>query len=88
MRMMLERRTVIVLGVGPAMGRATALMCAERLPAHCHRFLIADWIVAHGGAVTHLLDAGAAEEHRLHPAARLRDGQLFYDGDTQGELGL
>jgi NAD(P)-dependent dehydrogenase (short-subunit alcohol dehydrogenase family) len=29
MRMMLEGRTVIVLGVGPAMGRATALMCAR-----------------------------------------------------------
>lgn len=66
----------------------TALLCAERLPAHCHRSLIADWVVAHGGEVTHLLDAGAAEAHRLHPAARLRGGTLHYDGDTQGELGL
>lgn len=66
----------------------TALLCAERLPAHCHRSLIADWVVAHGGEVTHLLEAGAAEAHRLHPAARLRGGTLHYDGDTQGELAL
>lgn len=29
MRKLLEGRTIIVLGVGPAMGRATALICAE-----------------------------------------------------------
>lgn len=29
MRRMLEGRTVIVPGVGPGMGRATALLCAE-----------------------------------------------------------
>lgn len=29
MRKLLERRTVIVVGIGPAMGRATALLCAE-----------------------------------------------------------
>jgi len=73
-----------------ALARAapTAILCAERLPADCHRALIADWAVAHGAQVTHLLDAGATEEHRLHPAARLRDGKLYYDGDTQRELGL
>jgi NAD(P)-dependent dehydrogenase (short-subunit alcohol dehydrogenase family) len=29
MRNMLERRTIVVLGVGPGMGKATALLCAE-----------------------------------------------------------
>ena len=83
-----EFRSGIQRVMADAARAPTALMCAERLPAHCHRSLIADWLVAHGGTVTHLLDAGAVMEHRLHPAARLRDGQLFYDGDTQGELGL
>jgi len=73
-----------------ALGAATraAVMCAERSPADCHRSFISDYLVDHGGRVLHLLEAGATGDHRLHPAARLRDGRLVYDGATQGELGL
>ena len=45
------------------------IMCAERDPARCHRSLIADWLVANGHRVTHLVEPGEAREHVLHGAA-------------------
>jgi len=39
------------------------VMCAESNPADCHRSLIADWLVAHGERVTHLLDLSRRQEH-------------------------
>ena len=65
-----------------------AVMCAERLPWECHRFLISDYLVAAGATVVHLVNAGSTREHRLNPVARLRDGKLFYDGATQAGLPL
>jgi uncharacterized protein (DUF488 family) len=43
------------------------IMCAETDPADCHRSHIADWLVAHGERVMHLLAPGQTREH----AARL-----------------
>lgn len=65
-----------------------AVMCAERLPSECHRSFISDYLVAGGCQVSHLVETGGLEDHRLNSAARLRDGRLVYDGATQGELGL
>lgn len=63
------------------------MMCAERDPAHCHRSLIADWLLAHGHCVVHLLDDGGRREHAMHPAARLEGDLLHYaDRSAQGEL--
>lgn len=72
------------------LGRAqrAAVMCAERLPWQCHRFLISDFLVAGGVGVAHIINTEAAREHRLNVVARLRDGRLFYDGKTQAELKL
>ena len=39
------------------------IMCAESDPAHCHRSFIADWLVARGHQVTHLLGSGGQREH-------------------------
>jgi uncharacterized protein (DUF488 family) len=39
------------------------IMCAESNPSDCHRSCIADWLVAHGERVIHLLDLGRREEH-------------------------
>ena len=39
------------------------IMCAEGDPAECHRSFIADWLVAHGERVAHLLDFGTQQEH-------------------------
>jgi uncharacterized protein (DUF488 family) len=63
-------------------------MCAERLPWECHRSLIADYLVARGENVVHLISTGADKLHRLNPLVNLRDGTLVYDGEAQGELKL
>ena len=39
------------------------IMCAETNPADCHRSHIADWLVAHGERVVHLIAPGEAREH-------------------------
>ena len=65
-----------------------AIMCAERLPWQCHRFLISDYLVAQGIEVVHLVNPGKRQTHRLNAVARVRGGQLVYDGETQKELGL
>jgi uncharacterized protein (DUF488 family) len=56
------------------------IMCAESNPAECHRSLIADWLVAHGHKVMHLLAHGYTREHALNPAARMEEGRLVYAG--------
>lgn len=65
-----------------------AVVCAERLPWQCHRFLIADYLVAGGDSVTHLVNPGSEQAHRLNPVARVREGRLMYDGETQALLKL
>lgn len=73
----------------------TAVMCAERDPAHCHRSLIADYWVALGPRLDpsgtgfqaiHLLAPDRRQPHRLNPAARLEGGQLVYDREAAPEL--
>ena len=65
-----------------------ALLCAERLPAHCHRSLIADALVMRGVGVLHLLDAEPPARHALSALARIRDGALLYDGGVGSQLPL
>lgn len=56
----------------------TCIMCAESDPARCHRSLIADWLVAHGHAAVHLLDAGEQRAHAPHPQLRIEGSRLLY----------
>lgn len=65
-----------------------AIMCAERDPAHCHRSLIADYLLAAGDSVTHLLGADQRSERRLPAAARQTTHDLIYDRLTQAALAL
>jgi uncharacterized protein (DUF488 family) len=39
------------------------LMCAETEPSDCHRSHIADWLVANGRRVVHLLKPGECRDH-------------------------
>src|ERR1700691_2768170 len=67
-----------------ALGHATrsTVMCAESLWWRCHRRIIADYLIAAGEEVFHLLGPGHVEQARLTPAARIgRDGVLTYPGD-------
>ena len=63
-----------------------AIMCAERLPWQCHRYLLADSLAACGLRVLHLMSPGKRLEHTLNPLARNDGGRLIYDAGEQ--LGL
>lgn len=66
-----------------------AIMCAERLPWQCHRYMISDYLVAHGVEVRHVIDGKPPRAHALRAEARVQgDGRLVYDVNTQPELGL
>ena len=58
----------------------TAVMCAEAVPWRCHRWLLADALVARGESVAHILSAAAAEPHVLTPAARVDGARVTYPG--------
>lgn len=64
----------------------TAIMCAEKLPAECHRSLITDYVLARGVAVVHLVAPGERAAARLDPVARAVPGGLVYDGGRQQRL--
>jgi uncharacterized protein (DUF488 family) len=63
-----------------------ALMCAEREPLDCHRFLLVSRHLALRGArINHILGDGSIEEHdqtlrRLLAKTHLDPGDLFADG--------
>jgi uncharacterized protein (DUF488 family) len=51
--------------------RRCAIMCAETLWWRCHRRIIADYLIAAGEMVFHILGPGHIERATLTPAARL-----------------
>jgi len=65
-----------------------AILCAERLPEHCHRGLIADYLTLQGVQVMHIIGPGEVREHHLSPSARRESAQLIYDRNTSGSLEL
>jgi uncharacterized protein (DUF488 family) len=60
------------------------LMCAETPWLRCHRRFISELLVARGHEVVHLLRPGGREPHRPHPAAEVREGQLYLCGSLVG----
>ena len=59
---------------------APCFMCAETVWWRCHRRLIAEFLVARGETVVHLLGPGRREPHRLYEEAEVRDGRLYLCG--------
>jgi uncharacterized protein (DUF488 family) len=49
-------------------------MCAETLWWRCHRRIIADYLIASGERVFHILGPNHIEIARLTPAARIEAG--------------
>jgi uncharacterized protein (DUF488 family) len=63
------------------LGRAQrcAIMCAEAVSWRCHRRIIADYLIAAGETVFHILEKGNAEPARMTAAAeRGPSGRLTY----------
>jgi uncharacterized protein (DUF488 family) len=60
----------------------TAMMCSEALWWRCHRRLIADHLVAAGGAVFHIESNGRVSRHELTAFAHVTDeGAVTYPAD-------
>jgi uncharacterized protein (DUF488 family) len=64
------------------------MLCAERDPIHCHRSLIADYLVLQGMRVVHLIDLGETREHVFSSEARRESAALVYDRQVSGQLAL
>jgi len=63
--------------------RTCAIMCAEALWWRCHRRIIADYLIAAGESVFHILGAGQIEPAGMTPAARVGpNGMLTYPADA------
>jgi uncharacterized protein (DUF488 family) len=73
------------LGTLRELGRGSRLsvMCAEAVWWRCHRRIIADYLIAAGEEVFHILSEGHVEPARLTPSAQVGpDGTLTYPRDT------
>ena len=58
-----------------------AVMCAEAVWWRCHRRIIADYLIAEGEQVFHIMGQGKVEPAALNMAAtRQHDGTLVYSG--------
>lgn len=63
------------------------VMCAEIAWQRCHRQIIADWLLAAGADVRHIVDTGRIEPARLNQGAEaLPDGAVVYPVPRQQPL--
>lgn len=70
-------------------GRAPlAIMCAEKLPKHCHRSLIADYLVLLNVKVKHIVYSNRLDIHQLSGLARTESATLIYDRNITTKLDL
>jgi uncharacterized protein (DUF488 family) len=67
----------------------TAIMCAEAVWWRCHRRIVADYLLAAGLAVLHILGPGHIEPARLTPgAAPQPNGPILYPAPPPAQLSL
>jgi len=55
-----------------------AIMCAEAVWWRCHRRIIADYLLADGRDVCHLMGEDRVEPAKLTPAAQVANGKITY----------
>jgi uncharacterized protein (DUF488 family) len=66
-----------------AQQRRPAIMCAEAVWWRCHRRIVADYLLARGIDVEHIMGAGKIEPARLTAGAEpLPDGAILYSTQT------
>jgi uncharacterized protein (DUF488 family) len=61
--------------------RRCAIMCAEAVWWRCHRRIIADYLLAHGRTVCHVMGSDRIEPARLTSAAEVEDGKILYPSE-------
>lgn len=71
-----------------AKGKRVAIMCAEALPWRCHRWLIADALVARGVPVRHIMSATEAKPHQFTSFARTEGTKVSYPEPDFGLFAL
>jgi uncharacterized protein (DUF488 family) len=64
--------------------RRVAIMCAEAVWWRCHRRIIADYLLARGVEVRHILGAGKIEPATLTPGAAVEEGRVAYRDPDKG----
>lgn len=57
-----------------------AIMCAEAVWWRCHRRIIADYLLARGKTVLHLMGSNRIEQARLTPGAKVTSDKVIYPG--------
>jgi uncharacterized protein (DUF488 family) len=71
-------------GLGELIGlgreRRVAMMCSEAVWWRCHRRIVADWLIAGGEAVFHLMGDDRVEPAKLSEGARPASGAVTYPG--------
>ena len=74
---------------GLAREERCAIMCAEAVWWRCHRRIIADYLLARGVAVFHIMGSAKLEPATVTPGARTRpDGTILYaDPDPENLRG-
>ena len=78
----------IVQLINMASSANISIMCAEKLPEHCHRQFISDYMLLRGLEVLHLVTKDELTTHQLNPLARRESQELIYDRGVQRELNL
>lgn len=69
--------------IGIACDRRTAILCAEAVPWRCHRWLIADALVARDVDVRHIISPSAPRPHTLTPMAVRSKDHLTYPAPAE-----
>jgi uncharacterized protein (DUF488 family) len=70
--------------LGLSTDRRCAIMCAEAVWWRCHRRIIADYLLARGRPVFHLMGNGRVEPAKLTAGARVENGKLVYPAAADG----
>jgi uncharacterized protein (DUF488 family) len=64
--------------IGLSSTRSCAIMCAEAVWWRCHRRIIADYLLARGRTVLHLMGKDRVEPAKLTPAAEVQGPKIVY----------
>ena len=69
-----------------ALKKRTAYMCSEAMWWRCHRSMVSDYLKANGWKVIHIMAPGKEEEHPYTAPARIVNGELTYEPETDPKI--